>query len=502
MPAYLTEMTYRLCTKDLYSFFLQNKPGFLWIAKRWLDDGKDELINSPIYKAAIYHYLKRGRAPGSVNALLQYVELNPDEIKEFKQIAGLHDGLTDLADYVAEESDATLDDNLLFDALLATARKKWVMNSCKVAAAVANGNEAPDKLKESGPSAAIQWLRSEFTKDFTPEAPAVAGILHENIANIRHGLAERLSTDKGNRFPLGLPHIDNCVTVGKQNLRFIAVLGMSGDGKTTLTNYICYNWLTQGAHILYCSTEHSPTEIWEFMAFLHQSHPDYKDKFTLPPLNDWEGEKGLVTNEDLDNMSRILTDIQTRKNLPGLLDCQQFRDWDSILDYLNQHHRGNKYDILIVDYLGRLDTPGDAKFREQAMKKLVHDAQGLTRSFDSNKGLILLTPIQVNREGNKKAQKAEEGEARYDLNAISTVSEYQHDLDLCLSVWSNDDMKMGDQIEIQQIKQRKGRRAPTKKMLLKQSSGAFGYLDEQTEKVETKVTSDSIAAFNGEDIGI
>jgi len=43
---------------------------------------------------------------------------------------------------------------------------------------------------------------------------------------------------------------------------------MSGDGKTTLTNYICYNWLRQGAHILYCSTEHSPQEIWEFMAFL------------------------------------------------------------------------------------------------------------------------------------------------------------------------------------------------------------------------------------------
>ena len=117
-------------------------------------------------------------------------------------------------------------------------------------------------------------------------------------------------------------------------------------------------------------------------------------------------------------------------------------------------------------------------------------------------GLILLTPIQVNREGNKKAQKAEEGESRYDLNAISTVSEYQHDLDLCLSVWSDEDMKMGDQIEIQQIKQRRGRRAPTVKMRLDPNSGAFEYINSDGEPVEKSKVSDSLGDYNKEEIGI
>jgi len=500
MPAYLSEMLYRLCTKDMYSFFLQNKSGFLWLAKSWIDGDRDESVNRSTFRAAILYFQKQGRALGSVDALLQYVIHNPDEIREFKQIAGFNDDIGDLANYTSDPSDAALDDNLLFCTLLATARKKWITSQFKAAAGIANGNETPDKLKESGPSAAIRWIRGELAKDFTPEAPAVAGMLHENVPNIRQGLVERLADEKGDRFPLGLPHIDDCVIVGKQKLRFIAIIGMSGDGKTTLTNYICYNWLRQGAHVLYCSTEHSPQEIWEFMAFLHQSHPDYD--FRLPSLNDWDGKKGVVTRQDLSNMSTILTDIQNRKNLPGLLDCQQFRDWDSIVDHLNQNHKTNKYDILIVDYLGRLDVPGDPRFRNEAMKKLVHDAQGLTRSFDGNKGLIVLTPIQVNREGNKKAQKAEEGEARYDLNAISTVSEYQHDLDLCLSVWSDDDMKMGEQIEIQQLKQRRGRRSPTKRMQLNPSSGAFGYIDVQAPPVESKLTPESIGVFGGEDIGI
>ena len=229
MPAYLTEMLYRLCTKDLCSFFLQNKPGFLWIAKHWIDGDSDETVNRSTLQAVMLHYQKRGRAPGSVDALRQYVIENPDGIKQFKQVAGLDANIRDLEEYAP---DATLDDNLLFDTLLATARKKWVVNQCKTAAGIAIGNEAPDKLKESGPSAAIRWLRGELAQDFTPEAPAVAGMLHENVPNIRQGLVERLTDENVDRFPLGLPHIDDCVTVGKQNLKFVAaIVGMSGDGK-------------------------------------------------------------------------------------------------------------------------------------------------------------------------------------------------------------------------------------------------------------------------------
>lgn len=132
---------------------------------------------------------------------------------------------------------------------------------------------------------------------------------------------------------------------------------------------------------------------------------------------------GKLHVEDHRHMLTLLKDIKTRRNLPGLLDCQQMYDWETIKDYLTVNHRRNKYDILVVDYIGRLEVPGDAKYRDKAVGAMITDAQRLTREFDENKGIVILTPIQVNREGNKRAKAAEEGAPRYDLNAIAQNSE-------------------------------------------------------------------------------
>jgi hypothetical protein len=170
-----------------------------------------------------------------------------------------------------------------------------------------------------------------------------------------------------------------------------------------------------------------------------------------------------------------LRDIKERRNLPGLLEVQTFRDWETIKGHLQTNQKRNRYDILVVDYLARLDVPGDARFRDQQIKAIVHDAQKLTREYDECRGLILLTPIQVNREAHKAALKAEEGESRYNINAISSISEYQHDMDLILSVWSSDDMKEGGELEVQCLKKRKGQQPRTQTLVIDRFSGLIGY---------------------------
>jgi len=472
MPAYLTETAYRMCTReDMYSLYLQNKAMYEWVAMNWQEFDKDgETINKGTFKAILRFMNDMKAAPKSIDALHQFILHNPKQVAEFEKTEILEEEIASLKEY---DPEPTWDDGIVFAGLMTKARMAWTEAILQQTRLINSGAAKDTTSKETGTNAAIQYMRTALTKDFRPEAPAVAGMLHENIPTVLAGLDEKLNpAETTGKFPLGFSHIDSKVVVGKQNLRYIGIVGMSGDGKTTLTNAIVYNWLKQGAHILYCSTEHTPQEIWEFMCFLHQDHPDYP--FTLPGLK--VREQRNVSPPDRYHMNKILADIMHRKNLPGLLDCQQFRDWEEIKDYLQTNHKRNKYDILVVDYLGRLDVPGDQKFRDQAVGAMIHDGQKLTRTFDENRGIILLSPIQVNREGHKAAMKAEEGEARYNLNAISQNSEYQNDLDLCLSVWSDDDMKMENKVEIQVIKRRKGKQPGIERMTLNPNSGAFEYV--------------------------
>lgn len=500
MPTYLSETLYRFCTRDLYSHWQRNKAAYEWVSSHWVSrDETDEVVTKNSLQALLFYLEKRGHGPESIDALGNYVVHNLDNIQDFQQQSNAKylDELEALKEY---ESHTDWDDDVIFAGLITEAREGWFCLGLHNAECISVGSRVVDKKTgESGTTAAIQWFRSYLTKDFNTEAPVVAGLLNENVATVLTTLEQKLSpTETTGKFPIGFSHIDECVTVGKQNLRFIGVLGMSGDGKTTLTNTIVYNWLTQGAHILYCSTEHSPTEIWEFMAFLHQTHPDYG--FKLPAMQNWEGgtETGKVNREDQTNMYRILAEIQDRENLPGLLDCQQFRDWETIKSHLTINNKKNKYDILVVDYLGRLDVPGDPKFRDQAVKAMIHDAQKLTREFNDNRGLILLTPIQVNREGHKKALKAEEGESRYDINAVAIFSEYQHDLDLLLSIWSDDAMKLDSECEIQTLKKRKGRQPLNMRMRISPNSGAVEYTREY--KAPVWVRTDEDMAVSTDDI--
>jgi RecA/RadA recombinase len=466
----------------MYSHYLQNKLAYTWIVNHWVKD--EETITQQTFRALLDYMDRRGKSPASIEALIQYIMHNPDNDKRYEKTNKLEEELRELKKY---DPAPEWDTDVLFADLLNAARKEWMLSRLKLAHMITIGSWSPDKKAETtGVGAAEEWLRAELTKDFRPEAPVIAGLLQDNTAAIRNDIdAKMVSLETSGKYPLGFWHIDNLLTIGRQNLRFLGIVGMSGDGKTTITNAIVYNWLCAGAHILYVSTEHSPTEIWESMAWLHQDHPDYG--FRLPALQQWEDglNKGTATMDDRRNLLQVLKDIQTRRNIPGLLDVQQYFNWDAIKDYLTVNHKTHKYDILVIDYLGRMEVPGDQKYRDKAVGAIITNAQKLSREWDDNRGLVILTPIQVNREGNKRAKGAEEGEARYDLNAIGQFSEYQHHLDLALSVYSDEEMKCNNQCEIQVIKKRKGMQPLPMTMTIDPNSGAFLYGDCQRE-VEAK----------------
>lgn len=372
------------------------------------------------------------------------------------------------------------------------------------------------KFKDpSGTKDAKAMMLKGLMDDVYTETEIESGWLDEHIDSVAESLDNRLVEESSvTRMKTLMPHIDKACIIGPQNLSFIGIAGMSGDGKTTIENTIVYNWLKQGYNGLYISFEHTPLEIWEFMAFLHSSHEDYEDSgIELPSLSDWDlardDESGITISPEIRaHMARILRDMKTHVNLPGRLDVQasvNINTFEGVVGYLEAFSESN-YQFLVIDYLARLQTAGDSRYHDLEIKNIIHKAQILTRNYHNGRGLVVVTPMQVNREANKAAKKASEKEENtsgdtstfYDLNAIANFSEYQHDMDYIFSVYSDEKNKAKNELIMETLKVRKGKRPPMALMEIVLGSGRV------VEKIGAAVggTSSTEKFMTDEDVSV
>ncbi len=507
---YLSELTRRLCTQDLYPFVLQNKKKLAWTIQyaKWLDfkPGSDEVITSGTLRAVWTYIEKLQSLPTSPTDVKGYVIKNPHNIKEFARGEGEKDNTTGVVEQLELlETWEPPTDVKSFSALsvleyaFSEVRTNWHELLYIKAGKIASGAEpytfwvGREKKEEKGPAAAVRSLRMAWLRDYTDEAPPQDGMLHENMQAVREGFANLMDENTvASQMPIGIKHIDHNIVISKQSdMKFIGIIGQSGDGKTTLANHIVYRWLRQGFNGLYASTEHSAKHIWDAMTYLHSSHPDYAG-LILPGTKAWESRH--VKPEDIHHMQAICQDIETRKNLPGMLEVKEFRpfDWDTIEDWAKVYHPKNHYDFILLDYITRFEIPGDPKWIDQEIKRIIHRIQRFTRNFDDGRGMVVVSPIQITKESYKEAMKGEfkEGQGHYTIDSIRTFSELKDDCDLLLTVWSDEDMKMEgrNEVEVGCVKKRIGSQPPARTMKISPNTGAFIPKDEEPDEGQQPFT--------------
>jgi archaellum biogenesis ATPase FlaH len=433
-------------------------------------------------KAILMFDRNRGKSPNS-KTLLQYTLTlsNDSKTKGLREAVELEMAI--LNERWEEDWEPEITDiDLLVDETVKEGRAMFWSQNLRFANVICtDGAETKKGKVAKGPDAALQYLAEKRTRDIQSEAKKAAGWLHENADYTQESLAKALDDIKDKRWKLGFSFIDNCllIGVGANMNKFIGILGHSGDGKSTLLHSIVYNLIVQGATVLYNSTEHDPEELWEIMAF--QAYEKHMDTLALPPRFVWDMARGGVkefrnqlTQKHVDNM-RVVTDgLKNRTLVPGAVDCQQFHSYEEILDHLMNNNRKWGYDVVVIDYLGTLDVGSDYKFEQAARKKLIADCQKLTRHFNSDRGIVVISPIQVNRAGKEAADNAEAEQRRYNRDAIREFSEYCHDMDFILSVYSSIDMRINRQIEIDMVK------APRKG---KEPRRGFAFIDPRTDRV-------------------
>src|SRR5208337_4902066 len=304
----------------------------------------------------IIQYAERFRQlPPNKNALRDFVKTSEEHELRMGWSETLVAALKGLNDIDETRLKSITDINVLIESVIKEAEKDHIRFALKHGEDVVNAGPTKQTGKFKDPSGvkdAKAYLLKQLMDDVYTETEIESGYLHEHIDAIAESLDNRLAEEStAARMKTLMPHIDKAVIIGPQNLSFIGIAGMSGDGKTTILNTIVYNWLKQGFNGLYISFEHAPLEVWEFMAFLHSSHEDYADMPPLPSLADWDlakdPESGINdAQEDVQHMATILRDIKERRNVTGKLDVQDgavLSTFEAIVAHLETNEEEGNY---------------------------------------------------------------------------------------------------------------------------------------------------------------
>jgi hypothetical protein len=386
----------------------------------------------------------KGKASGFVDLVTQQLNRMDAEMKEAR---------------TPPVRDVPSDIHVVISATVETARKFWHINNGKKYSDVANGGaevKGPDGSKhKSTPDDAVTWIRTQLTKDLRRMSVQPSGDLTDLKEHVEAEIDRMVSGDDSERVLTGFQCLDEEIYISKQSRPFIGIMGFANDGKTTVLLTMLYNMAVRGKSVVLFSKEHRPSELALCFAFIHSQNDLYRDqKNDLPSQREFE--QGNVTVEDGEFLKGIWRDMQARKNFLGRIEIQPLTDWDTLTEHLKTNHKRNHYDVCGVDYLTRLDIPGgNPRFRDNDIKNYIGAAQRFTRDFDEGRGLVLITPIQINRSGYSAAKKKKEGEKKHDMTSVSQFSEFYQDMDVLISLFSDEEMRLKRHILLETQKVRK-----------------------------------------------
>jgi hypothetical protein len=485
---YLTELCRRMLSEDLHGFVSEHRDKLEWMSRiipAFTRMDSDEMVTGVTFQKVLAYDKRYGHTPGP-KALVEFADANTDggepldeqgrwalrqDVKDISSLPLDGPGWREMRD-----GDLYVLADLAFQRIRGSVVSSFALRFSEISQGK-RPYEPQKGVELYGPEAAFAYLTERMrTCDFQPIRRPVAGPLHLHAERVGDYLA-RISGGTGSEshMPLGYWHIDDRVTVDKLDCGFIGIIGEAKRGKTTLVNSIVYNWVCGGKNVLYVSLEHGFENLGAKLALLHSDEvaKTQGDAYRVPSLETFKARK--ATDRDLARAQHITDGIKGRIYFPGVLDIQSIRSWEGIKSYLLANDCKYQYDALVLDYMRRLDLPAKPGERDAAMAAIIHDAQSLSRTF-MGRGLVVLTPIEVNRESSKEARGSEaenEMDRRWTINAIRQDTAFQYSLDLCLGVWSDDDMRENNQIEVEGVFCREGK-VPLRKVM---------YVDERTKRI-------------------
>jgi hypothetical protein len=393
-----------------------------------------------------------GKGPDSLDNVLDFVSHSCEEMFGYKEeVRGEIEILKTETDPFADK-----DINVIVLNCISKTRKYWFLDALdQCMGLVLNGPQPGQDKKLTGVDGAKRELYRRLGSDSIISNPILGGIWQDNTANIEQKLTDYLHKKKKNRIKMGFGAIDKKFVI--RHGKTVVIAGAPGDGKTSFLTSAVYNMSRAGENILYITMESTPDEMWENLAFVHISE-FYKNRFYLPSKSDWDqhdpDDNPTITTKDFQRMIAVVEDIKNRTSCKGLIDVQCFFTMEEIIAYFEANDPQNHYSAVVIDYLGKLNVTVD-KYQQEEKQRESMIRQAV--NWCSQTGTFaLFSPSQINREANKSAKKnsKEDAPGKYDLNAVFKSSVLQQDVGLFISIFSPDELRMENQMQVTCLKYR------------------------------------------------
>jgi hypothetical protein len=245
----------------------------------------------------------------------------------------------------------------------------------------------------------------------------------------------------------GIDTIDEMISFKKGQL--VGVLGFAGQRKTSFCRSWVYNAALMGFNTLHVSLEQKFEEELYYYAIIHSHHPKWGQQFSITTKS---FEDGLMTKAEEDFLfNEVLPDLE---NLPGKIIIRQPTEgmtFEAIKTIAEVTDRITPIDIFLLDYLTICDTSGWGSDKEKHEAN-IKDAKRFALNFRGGEGILVLTPVQGNRDGYDEAAK---NEGRWDMSGVYMYSEFDKSVDTMLYVFLDDDLMADGQIVMGTAKSRR-----------------------------------------------